>query len=523
MSLELRKTKEIRPAKLEQLALNLKPVPMTDDIKKLNFNLLRPDPQDLNILVLLFCQEPQNMEQIYLQHLGVIICSSWNNNSMYAKELKKYFFDENFIENMIKMSKKFYIFNLALQRLILSDNADNLDNSEETSHQKLKQCISQILLSGKEKHEYKQLSELCGLEAGNKKITKKFIKECVDNKLHPERLWKQKKFLITERIRKQYIAKLMNSFDEYFFTNIDKSTSPFSNELAITFALTVVLDYHRIEYLTDNQKGKLTEKLEILLNIVDKKRNKFLQKPLFEKMNTILGNPADWSKLPEISQKAIEIYKRLAGLVKFRYFEIIAQIIYETDNTLEEHSRRLLRNRTIFWMNYANQISDIRIFIPESKLKRIKKNKEKYERGNYKISDEFLKQIGIVDKDSEVCIIWLANLTVVEFFRGSNNDTLILGKIPDIQQSEKRLKLDFSFINKLKENSIIRVRHIYLWQKYLSKWFYKEHNISIDNVKEDDICFRIPKSKGEFDAYFMGSFTEAILDNSPDYKNCIVY
>ncbi|RPH50024.1 MAG: hypothetical protein EHM85_11930 [Desulfobacteraceae bacterium] len=242
-----------------------------------------------------------------------------------------------------------------------------------------------------------------------------------------------------------------------------------------------------LEYLirfSSENKAQLTKRVEKAIDAAESNTN--LQIPVLEHLEENLRNPPDWDLVPGISEKARKTYERLQGLVEFRYFELLAEVIYnefiEEDPTQSFTDKKRLRSRTVFWMNYRDQIDSIKIFINSNVYQLIEKNINKLKK-KYNITEKLLDNIGITEIESEIVFILLGDILFIEFFRGTNerNTCIIRNGEKYFNTIIKSSKIRSDDLENFIDKSEYKVRHRHLWQ------------IALFNVLQDEYGIRITK------------------------------
>lgn len=236
-----------------------------------------------------------------------------------------------------------------------------------------------------------------------------------------------------------------------------------------------------------------------------------IQKPLFEHLERHLGIPPNWDLLPGISSLAVKTYETLRGLVEFQYFEVLAELIFDTQLS-DEKEKTQLKNRTIFWMNYRDSISRIKIFTSSTTLGYLKQ-RFSFLHDKYHISNRLVDSIGVASIDSEVVFILLKDILIIEFFRGSrqHQQTCILRDGRDIfEKLSKASRLRVDDLAEIRGKADFFVRHFYLWQNAVFNFLQDVFNIQVSG---EDVL--MPKGENEFKSFVSVRKEKIISKKSP--------
>lgn len=272
--------------------------------------------------------------------------------------------------------------------------------------------------------------------------------------------------------------------EEYMLDDLLCERQVVSDDLAIS-SLSFLLNF------SDGDRSRLVARSERAITAADIYSH--LQKPILEYFDDKLGIPPVWDRLPDISDRVVSIYQKLRGLVEFQYFELIAEMIYE--NFLSDVSdKSRLKNRTIFWMNFRDQISRIKIFSNKKTIKYLRQNYAKLS-SEYRISKKLLSDIGETEIDSEIVFILIGKVLIVEFFRGTSSmgqTCIIPNGVAVFKDIEKTVKLSELKLLALRRKATGLVKHLYLWQNALFN--YMSDNLGIE-VKKNTVL--IPKGMND--------------------------
>ncbi|MEB3308677.1 MAG: EH signature domain-containing protein [Snowella sp.] len=170
------------------------------------------------------------------------------------------------------------------------------------------------------------------------------------------------------------------------------------------------------------------------------------------------------SRWSELSSNAKFALQKWIGAVNYNDF---SNLVNEILNCLDKSSKdfRQLRSRRVFWSNYSDRFSRIRILLPES-ASLLSNNSFKNQEFAY------LKNDG--SEPTEICIFDFGEYFVVEFFRGKGSETRLFKNSAETNK--------FLFINS--ELSVKKIRalggeahdHCTLWQVACNHWLL-ERNI----------------------------------------------
>jgi len=335
------------------------------------------------------------------------------------------------------------------------------------------------------------------------------VQECLSKQRRPEQLWERRGFLDDSHAWRVFLDPLYDAVLSQALVAPQKVGPD-----AVDYALRIALDFGLGEDL-------LTPRVEKA--ILAAEAAPALQQPLFEHLEAHLGNPPKWDPLPGVSTQARRAYERLRGLAEFHYFELIAHIIH--DQLLDESAegdRDRLRNRTLFWSNYGDQIEEIKIFLSPDTKRGLRQWKWEGD-GSFRVSDAFLNRIGRCAEDTEIVCLLIGDVLFVEYFRGAANHTRV---IPGGKQLFKELQgaavLLGSHLRTLQLHSKWGFRHRYLWQ--IPAMNFLSETLGI-NVRRDFVL--IPGREKKFGVANRMSRANAKNKNSPairqsdyeDYKD----
>lgn len=321
-------------------------------------------------------------------------------------------------------------------------------------------------------------------------------KNCLDLRKSPARYWDNLNLIADEFVEKEYIQKIEDKVIDRIITSpkeLDAGT--------IQKFLTLILDFN-------DRNSRLTFNLEKL--IFGAEKSEVLQEAAIAHVEKNLKVPPNWDLVPGISSLAIKSFEKLLGLVEFQYFELVAEIIHDQFLQKDQSEKNRLRNRTFFWMNYRDQISSIKIFLNTESAKKFRGNFSAYH-AKFSVSERLLDNIGTTDFDSEIVLILLKDLLVVEFFRGSSHKTILIRSgnkfYPRLSKSDK-LRRDV--IRELEETADFRVHHGYLWQKALMNFLAEKIKIQVS------LSHIIIPKQGTFKS--SGRISKTVVMNKSDYK-----
>jgi len=243
--------------------------------------------------------------------------------------------------------------------------------------------------------------------------------------------------------------------------------------------------------------------------------NESLHKPFFETCDSIFGYPPDWSKWPLIDNKYQKQYDELRGLVRYRYFELLARTVHDLfwkDRLGNDADNRRLKSRTVFWSNYRYSIKDLKIYLPTIERQQLIIRREELDETAGILSDEFLATIRATSYSTPVCIIKFDNLIIVEFFLGVKGDTLIIDNPTVIEKywnSDDSLEI---IIEELRDHAVFSVHHNVLWMPMLAEFLAQVYQINPENWRK----FQMP-TKYENEG-FTGSWLNSRKNMRKYYK-----
>lgn len=289
-------------------------------------------------------------------------------------------------------------------------------------------------------------------------------RKCLESKKGPASYWESLDLVFDDFVEKEYTQKIEDKVIDQIIA------SP--NEIDVKTLqkyLTLILDFN-------SKTPRLTLNLEKLIFAAEKSEH--LQTAVIEHIENKLRVPPNWDLVPGISGLAIKTFEKLLGLVEFQYFELIAEIIHDQFLSKDQSEQSRLRNRTFFWMNYRDQISNIKIFLNSKSAQKFRGSFSAYQ-SKFGVSERLLSNIGTTEFDSEIVLIQLGNVLIVEFFRDSRFKTILINSGNDLyQRFSKSSKLRLDAIKELEDKADFRVHHVYLWQKALINFLSEKFRVT---------------------------------------------
>lgn len=327
---------------------------------------------------------------------------------------------------------------------------------------------------------------------------------CCDEKYTPTQAIKNFRLMLTEKTR-VIIAKKINTI----FFNI------YCDELNGNLKLQKDVWYLK-HFIVVEENGianpEVVQRLEKILKLCSSSNEFELIIPLItDIIRKLLGTSRIDIVFPNISEEAIKIIKQFNKETQYQIFYNIAKVLYEHDeeisyseNTGGLSDKNRLNSRVIQWMNYLNQIDEIYIFIPREGINKLK---DWIERDiDYDLSDQIINQIKTINIDSELVIIKIGNIVLMERFRGhgGKSPTLVYSDLPDsFFDSIKNInKFNEHEIQKFSEYKKYEIKHFFLWQTEATKLLNEKFNIKTDNetilktvnIENNDFSATIPRS-----------------------------
>ncbi len=164
----------------------------------------------------------------------------------------------------------------------------------------------------------------------------------------------------------------------------------------------------------------------------------------------------------ELSTDAREALRKWQGVVNYSDFQRMVDIVLgHSEIRFQDHERRRLQNRQVFWSNYTDRFEQIRILLPKSSFANVQNSLN-------------TKDICILEDDgveTEICIFDFKDWLLVEFFRGEGSETRIFPKTIEI---EKKLLQDKHLSASQIHNLGGEIHdHLKYWQHDCVKWLRK--------------------------------------------------
>lgn len=202
---------------------------------------------------------------------------------------------------------------------------------------------------------------------------------------------------------------------------------------------------------------------EELINTFNKGRTPKLILQLIQDKCLPTKNETYWYSLQE---KTKDILKKQFMISSYYELADVSRILShentELDLGFEDHQRRQIHSRTMFWSNYTSRFNRVRALLPnetyryiETKLKRLSPQIECFDQDGSQ-------------EQSEVFIFELSNIIVVEFLRGELSETRFF---KNTEWNAKRLFDDKQLSSAaIREMSQIEVHdHLSTWQYFCEK------------------------------------------------------
>jgi len=236
--------------------------------------------------------------------------------------------------------------------------------------------------------------------------------------------------------------------------------------------------------LITNDFEQLYHQIDKILSMIEKKtkieNNTFLENLLLQKLGGIDDTNSKWITL-DVPADLQERYKRLKGLFEFQRFVDIAKFLSEYGDLRESNvssdgktndATRIL-NRSIFWSNYDERFSSVRMWVSENDFRLLELEKP--------VDLKDIQQIKGIN--NEACLLEFkdVNLLILEFFRLKDNrlrfEPLIFeSNINTIKEAMEKYKFNLNLYEQLEKHADYTISHKFLWQGWVDK-FLRDRNI----------------------------------------------
>ncbi len=294
---------------------------------------------------------------------------------------------------------------------------------------------------------------------------------------------------IEKSIKNQSLKKVLKYYTiDKFFTDLKIE---YSNYLLKALD-TVYLNSENASKYTNNLL--LEDDLDHLYSQVDKlilfiekknniKNNTYIDKLLLEKLGSIEDENAKWNSL-DIPADLKERYKRLKGVFEFQRFVDIAKFLADypevnlrskniSANGKTNDATRLL-NRSVFWSNYDERFSSVKMWVSEEDYKYMHIEKP--------VSLAGIKQLKNIN--NEVCMLEFkdVDLLILEFFRLREgrmtfNSLIFEGNIiSEVKYLLDNNEFSIDLYEELKILANYSIKHKFLWQGWVDE-FLRNKNI----------------------------------------------
>ena len=302
----------------------------------------------------------------------------------------------------------------------------------------------------------------------------KFLKICIDKQYEK----------ISDIINKQSLKKVLKHF------GLDKVLSDIPQEYSLYLidslkSKTLKIDNDKLHYKNNLLEYKSLEnfyiQIEKIIDYIESKENTdnnhFLEQFISYKLGSIEDLNSNWYKLT-VPEYIIERYKRLKGFFEFYRFVNIANYLTNNENiyfdfdTNYSDSKRLL-NRAIFWSNYDEKFSSVKIWV----------NEEDYEY-MYKDKPVNLENIEILTGiHNEACLLEFEEegVVILEFFRRKDKNIyfeslIFINKFQAIKELLDNNRFDIDLYYSLISLADYKIKHKFLWQFWVER-FLKNYNV----------------------------------------------
>jgi hypothetical protein len=455
----------IAPAKLQRLSAKLPQGLPMGEIEPVTFPLKEIE----EIFISYACNDTENIRFIDHCRLAMALMANLHTimegrEESYGDLVWKYLREDEFVQEVFSKSKQGKVFAKYLQSIFIRYAIVKEPHLEFMEKFYKTACLSKGLPS--------DIALLVEIRSDQDGFLRKLAEHCLESGQEPLMHW------FPELDQPPYDKYIQDNYftptEEYILDELFDEQQVGSDDLVISL-LSFLLNF------SDSDISKLVTRAERVIVAADKHAH--LQKPVLEYFDDKLGIPPMWDRLPGIGDDVIIKYENLRGLVEFQYFELIAEIIYDKFlTTISDAEKTRLKNRTIFWMNYRDQISRIKIFSNKATIKYLRNHYTSLSK-EYQISKKLLTDIGETEIDSEVVFILIGEVLIIEFFRGTGIETQT-SIIPNGKKIFNKIK-NSSILTKLKiltlrEKAICRVKHRYLWQNAMFNFMSENLDIQVN-------------------------------------------
>jgi len=344
------------------------------------------------------------------------------------------------------------------------------------------------------------------------KIIDTLAQKCYIGKKYPSELTQLFPLLLTNNTKSIIINRIDFKFFNIYYENLSKGIKRLQRDKWYL---------HYFIFVENDGVANQTvvSRLEQLLELCDSNRDLELIIPIIsDRINQIQGTRRLVDIFPEITEKSVQIIKRFSIEAQYKIFYKIAKMLYEHDSEISYSSKDSrvktsdairLRSRVFQWINYLDQIEGIYIFLPiegQELIKRLIQDDE------YKfMSEQIINQIKTSNVSSEIVIIKLKNILVMETFRGHGDEsrTSIYENVSDSMYKNiiNIARLSSSFINNLVQFKSYEIKHGFLYQIESSKLLFEKFNIFVDKPSK---IKRYDTNNSDFDSFITQSYQDSI-------------
>lgn len=283
---------------------------------------------------------------------------------------------------------------------------------------------------------------------------------------------------IQKIIKNQNIKNLLKFFGiNNIFSNLVLGYSNFLlNEIANGKLDKSNLDKYKNNLLFEDDLKNLNNQVDRLITFIE---NKIYPEKIDEILSK-LGGINKWHTF-NIDGALQDRYKKLKGLFEFQRFVKISNYLVKygdlstsnLSNSGKTSDADRIVNRSIFWSNYDEKFSSVKMWVSESDYRKMAIDKP--------VDLRDIKQLENIN--NEVCMLEFKenNLLIIEFFRLRDNYTsfkslIFVDNIEEIKSLLEEEIFDFELYNKLEKYSNFRIHHDFLWQGWVDN-FLREKNI----------------------------------------------
>ncbi len=229
---------------------------------------------------------------------------------------------------------------------------------------------------------------------------------CLEGCVQPDRLLRQN--CLPNYFKSQTKINLVKEIQNHFtkaLSKIDHLQSP-----QINFLIDIVENL--------SPKNQLVAVETLLLQIQPSVAGNYPKLVDWVKQNYLL------STQNQLSTKGKQLFKKWLGAINYRNFAQLVDLLIERVS-IDSVEDKQLTQRKIFWSNYSDRFTRIRILLPFSTIQRL---------NNDFNSESITQLINDGSQSTEVVIIDFGDYLIVEFFRGKGGEVRVFTKTKELEQ-----------------------------------------------------------------------------------------